>query len=246
MKREKKVKEAAEFLVHHSLPPSLSLSLSLSPHSHTHSLAHFHFFHFFFAFLVPLTLPNFPHLPPRSSPTSRSLPKGTHTVAIFYHPNLHHHNLSPSPLSPTITPTQSATLDCNSWPQSAMAYVFGSPVVSSAAVQQLASATTNGGGQLNLLQQHQHQQQQQQQQQHSNNKQQNSLGNNSSVASAAEQISRLQEQNGTLQRKLHTKSTEGARLQAKLERAEDEILLFRQTLDRIHRQLNAGEAPPGE
>ncbi|KAH9395153.1 positive regulation of osteoclast differentiation [Tyrophagus putrescentiae] len=126
-----------------------------------------------------------------------------------------------------------------------MAYVFGSPVVSSAAVQQLASATTNGGGQLNLLQQ-QHQQQQQQQQQHSNNKQQNSLGNNSSVASAAEQISRLQEQNGTLQRKLHTKSTEGARLQAKLERAEDEILLFRQTLDRIHRQLNAGEAPPGK
>ena len=125
-----------------------------------------------------------------------------------------------------------------------MAYVFGSPVVSSAAVQQLASATTNGGGQLNLLQQ---QHQQQQQQQHSNNKQQNSLGNNSSaVASAAEQISRLQEQNGTLQRKLHTKSTEGARLQAKLERAEDEILLFRQTLDRIHRQLNAGEAPPGE
>lgn len=125
-----------------------------------------------------------------------------------------------------------------------MAYVFGSPVVSSAAVQ---LAATNGNVQslqsaLQLQQQAQAQQQAQQQQGQQNNK----GGGGNVPASPAEQISRLQEQNGTLQRKLHTKSTEGARLTAKLERAEDEILLYRQTLERISRQLNSGEAPPGE
>lgn len=59
-----------------------------------------------------------------------------------------------------------------------------------------------------------------------------------------EQMARLQEQNQTLQRKLHSKTTENQRLTAKLEKLESDLELYKQLLQQINQNLSNGEQVP--
>lgn len=59
-----------------------------------------------------------------------------------------------------------------------------------------------------------------------------------------EQMARLQEQNHTLQRKLHNKTTENQRLTTKLEKLESELDSYKLLLQRINQNLSNGEQVP--
>lgn len=59
-----------------------------------------------------------------------------------------------------------------------------------------------------------------------------------------EQRARLQEQNHTLQRKLHNKTTENQRLTTKLEKLENELESYKLLLQRINQNLSNGEQVP--
>lgn len=59
-----------------------------------------------------------------------------------------------------------------------------------------------------------------------------------------EQMARLQEQNQTLQRKLHNKTTENQRITSKLEKLESELESYKLLLQRINQNLSNGEQVP--